>query len=422
MEHPLSRGGLFYGWLVVAAAFWAMIAIFGTYYSFGVFFKPMASELGWSRGATSGAIALMLVIHGASYILVGWLIDRYSPQKVIALFSSVSFLGYVLLSQTHALWQLYFFYGVVVAVGYGCGYAPFAVLVTRWFQERRGLALGIAAAGIGVGTIVVPPLASYLIHLVGWRGAFPIIGFLLWGLMLLASLVIRGYPREKGLQPYGYKEATQSGLGSTAVLRSARPEGLTLSQALVSPTMWQLCAVFAFFGVANQMVMFHIVNYATDIGIAPLAAAGVLSFIGIGSTGGRILMGAFSDRFGRQLTLALCLATLTVMTLLFTAMKDLGWLYFGGIIFGLSYGGAVPQQAALTGEIFGLRSLGVILGLAIFGATLGGAMGPVLAGYVFDVTTSYRYAFIGGAAMAALATTLAVLLRRPQRGEREEVR
>ena len=147
-EASASRPGIFYGWWIVAAAFWAMVAHGGTYYSFGVFFKPIEMEFGWARAAISGAITLQMALHTATYVLTGALIDRYGPRRVMPPFAIILFIGYALLSQTTVLWQLYLFYGVLCGIGYGIGYGPLASMVARWFTRRRGLALGIATSGI----------------------------------------------------------------------------------------------------------------------------------------------------------------------------------------------------------------------------------------------------------------------------------
>ena len=202
--------GIFYGWWIVAAAFLAMMAHAGTYYSFGVFFKPVQLELGWTRADVSWAIFLQQAFHGASYILVGALIDRHGPRKVIPPFAILLFIGYALVSQTSALWQLYFFYGVVVGIGYGIGYAPLASIVARWFYKRKGLALGIAAGGIGMGTIIMPPLLSFLILHFGWRVAFGITGLILLVVFVAAAFILRRDPYESGLTPYGHAEARLS--------------------------------------------------------------------------------------------------------------------------------------------------------------------------------------------------------------------
>jgi OFA family oxalate/formate antiporter-like MFS transporter len=409
-----ERSRIFYGWWIVAAAFLAMLAHAGSYYCFGVFFKPVQLELGWMRADVSWAIFLQQVVHGASYILVGTLIDRHGPRKVMPPFAMLLFVGYALVSQTSALWHLYLFYGGFVGIGYGIGYAPLASIVARWFDRRKGLALGIAASGIAVGTMIVPPLASYFILYTGWRVAFIIIGLILLVIFLAVAFILKGSPQEKGLAPYGYQELSfPQHVATENNISPSQESGVELSDALRSRQLWIIIIAFGAFFFGQQMVMFHIVNYATDIGISATLAASILSFVGIGGLVGRLAFGGLSDVVGVKRLLLVCLAGMTILLACLILIKSMALFTAFGLIFGFLYGGVVPLQAALINRVFGSKAMGAILGAVVFGQITAAAVGPLLAGYIFDATQSYTYAFAFGAILAGVAAILSLLLKVP---------
>jgi OFA family oxalate/formate antiporter-like MFS transporter len=405
---------IFYGWWVVVGAFLALIAHAGTYYSFGVFFKPIQLELGWTRADVSWAIFLQQVLHGASYILVGTLADKYETRRIILPFAILLCAGYVLLGQTSVLWQLYLFYGVMVGIGYGIGYPPLASIVARWFYERKGLALGIAASGIAVGTMVIPPLASYLILHADWRFAFIITGLFLLVIFIAVSFILRREPREKGLVPYGYRQVNipqQAVIEDKSSLHNERET--TLHGALRSRKLWILILAFGAFSFGQQMVMFHIVNYVTDIGISATLAASILSFIGIGSLVGRLSMGTLSDMVSLKRLLLFCLAGMTILLSSLALIRSMALFTVFGLIFGFLYGGIVPVQTAIVNRLFGSKAMGSIFGAVIFCLIISGGIGTILAGYIFDATQSYYYAFVAAAVLTGAATLISLLLKVP---------
>lgn len=402
---------IFYGWWIVVFVFFALLAQMGTYYSFGVFFKPIQEELGWTRADISWAIFLQQVIHGGSYIIVGYLIDKYGPRIAIMPFAVLLFLGYAFLSQASSLWQLCLFYGVMVGMGYGIGYGPLASIVARWFHRKKGLALGIAASGVGVGTMIVPPILSQLITVFGWRVAAMLTGTFLMIVFLAVAFILKRDPHEIELTPYGIVEANP--VGATANNEKRIESGSTLRQALKSGQLWILILVLGTLFFGHQMVMFHVVNYATDIGIGVTLAAGILSFIGIGSIFGRLAIGLLSDIVGVKRLLFFCLLGMAMLLSLLVKINSMPLFIVFGISFGFLYGGIVPLQAVLVNRLFGSRAIGAILGIVLFGTILTAAVGPLVAGYVYDATRSYYYAFSLGAILMGVATLLSLLLKVP---------
>ena len=194
---------LFFGWVVVAAAFCVALVAYGVQYSFGIFLKPLSGDFGWSRVLVSGAVSLFMFSRGALAILTGWATDKYGPTKTVAVGGFFLGLGLILTSQINSAWQLYLFYGLMVGFGLSIAFAPLVATASRWFVSKRGLAIGVVTAGIGMGTVVMSPLARYLISVYEWQLSYVIIGLMAWVIVIPAALFLRRSPEEKGLLPQG---------------------------------------------------------------------------------------------------------------------------------------------------------------------------------------------------------------------------
>ena len=399
------KPSFFYGYIVVAAALLTMVITTGALYSFGVFFKPVLTEFGWTRAATSGAYSLCILLLGSLSIVMGRLNDRFGPRIVVTACGFLLGSGYLLMSQISTIWQLYLFYGILAGIGLSGAYVPPISTVARWFVKRRGLMTGIAMSGIGLGTMIMPLVANWLISSYGWRTSFTVIGITVMALTTLAAQFLRRDPSQMGLVPYGENEAQQE---------NAAPEsgGFALQRAIRTRQFWMICAMFLCYGIFIQTVIVHIVPHATDLGISAASAAYILAIIGGVSMAGRIIMGNAGDRIGNKPALIICFTTTTVASLWLLAAQDVWMFYLFAVVFGFAYGGAIALNSLIVAEFFGLSSLGVILGVVTFGWSIGEAVGPVLAGRIFDITGSYQPAFWICAAFS-LATVIIILFLRP---------
>ena len=386
----------------------------GIMYSYGVFFKHLVADFGWTRAATSGVYSLFMVSHGGFGIVMGWLVDRLGPAKVMSSCAFIAGLGLVLTSRVSALWQFYVTYGLIVGIGVSASFTTATATTARWFTKHRGLALGIVASGTGLGTLILAPVAERLITAYGWSTAYFILGVMTWAIMLPAALFLRRGPGEKPRQAYGMNEPVlPPNISDEKGTRPATLEtGLTMQAATRHKPLWMLFFAYFLFNFCLQMVMVHLVNYATDIGIASLIAATFISIIGVGSILGRLTMGTASDRIGSNNALLICCVILmtTLVFLIFT--KEVWMFYLFAIVFGFAYGGEVPQMPALVGRFFGLRAVAALVGVVVFGATTGGAIGAWVAGQVFDVTHSYQGAFIIAAIVSLLAVIITLMLKK----------
>jgi MFS family permease len=412
---PLAprRRTLFYGWVIVVACTIIQIAQYGIQYSFSVFFKPLADDFSWSRGATSGAYSVLMVCAGASAIPLGWLADKIGPARVMMACSLITGLAVVLASRVTELWQLYATFGIMLGLGMGGTMAICGGVTARWFVKQRGTALGIVSAGIGLGTFIMPPIAEQLISAFDWPKAYIIIGIGTGIVTVIASSLLRRSPDDMGQKPYGHQltpEQPGPVLGQKEV--SVTPAGILLKKAIGMKTLWLLAFMFFCVNICVQVIMVHLVNYATDQGIAPLTAATLVSVIGVGGVVGRLFMGSVSDRIGAK-NAALITCTLLLASLLLLLFSSQIWLLYAfAILFGFAYGGEVPQMTLLISQFFGLQAVMALTGAVSAATRAGGALGSWAGGHVYDVTRSYSFAFATIVVVAAVALVTAISLKR----------
>jgi len=399
-----KKPSFFYGYIVVLAAFFIMVIMSGLLYSFGVFLKPLSTEFGWTRAMTAGAHSMTLFVTGLLYMVTGRLTDRFGPRIVTTACGFFLGSGCLLMSQLSALWQLYLFWGVIVAMGLSGGFVPMTSTVARWFAKRRGLMTGIVVAGVGTGTMIVPPVASWLISSYGWRTAFIVIGIIALLLLILAAQFLKRDPSKIGQLPYGENEVKPENLISEA-------RGASFREAIHTKQFQMIWAVYFLLGTCVHTIMVHIVPHATDLGISAMIAANILAVVGGLSIVGRVGIGIISDRVGRKLSLVIGFILLVVALLWLPLARELWMLYLFAIIFGFSYGGLITLESPVVAELFGLRAHGAILGALVFGATTGGAIGPILAGHIFDIANSYYLAFMACAGLSITGLIVASLLK-----------
>jgi len=398
---------LYYGWVVVFA-FWVIgIALYGIHLSFGVFFKSIESEFGLTRAATSTIVSANMILAGICSFLAGWALDRYGPKIVVLLMGLFTGLSLLLTSQTNASWQLFLTYSLLLAMGAGPLFVVPMSTVSRWFDKKRGLALGLSSSGIGLGPLIIAPLATYLITGFSWRVAYLVIGLVAWLVMMPLAGLLKRDPREIGALPDGAK-APSGDAGN----KHALAVGLSLRQACRTRSFWLFMFTWVFYATSVFLVMTHLVPHATDIGFTAMQAATVISMMGLAAIVGRILMGIVSDRIGRKATAIICtLLQGGAMALLLQA-QDLWALYLFGLAFGFAFGGMGPAMAVLIGNTFGLRRLGTILGVLEIGLGVGAAIGPAVGGFIYDINHSYFLAFLLEAVALGMAALLIALVRR----------
>jgi len=408
-----SKTGIFYGWVIVAAGCLILLVEWGCHYSYGVFFTELCADFGWTRAMVSGAYSLGFLWHGIIYFVAGSLNDKYGPRLTLAISAVIMGLGYALMSVIKAPWQLYIFYGIVIGTGVGFGYMPVTSTVSRWFVKRRGTALGITMAGIGIGTLVLAPFAQFLITKFDWRASYLILAGLVVVVVLPVSRLMRLDPSEKGLLPYGREEiATENEQRGNSLSSEV---SFSLKQATKTSQFWLLSVMYASYPFAVQMVMVHLKAYAVDFGIAEMTAVAALGLIGAGNITGRIVTGSLSDKIGRKACFFVAYLLMAVMMLWLIKARQPWQFYLFSIAFGFGHGSLVPLFPAVIGDWFGMKSHGSIFGMLGVALGIGGAIAPLLAGYIFDTKGSYDSAIILGAVVLFIALGCSFAIKAPQR-------
>ncbi len=406
------KDGLYYGWVIVAVSLVVATTLFGTRFSFGVFFKSIENEFNLTRVTTSGVTSLHWVLGSVFAILGGWALDKYGPKILVLLMGIFTGLSLLLTSQTNASWQLFITYSLLLSVGAGALYPVIMATASRWFDKKRGFALGIIGSGSGLGTFVMAPFATYLISNLGWRMSYIVIGFIAWLIVIPLSRLLRKDPYEIGVQPDGAKAGSgERGTEKPRREDSAQLVGFSLLEATRNRNFWFFWSIWLLYSFCYLLILTHIVPHATDIGIPAMQAAAVLSLIGGSNIAGRVLMGNVSDNIGRKATIIICSLLASGAMILLISSRELLMLYIFGIVFGFSLGGVDPALTALISDMFGLRNIGKIMGVLESGWAIGAAIGPVAGGLVFDVSKSYFAAFLVGVLAMLTVALLAIPIR-----------
>ena len=384
-----------YGWVVVWATFTCLAVIFGVSYSFAAFFESFASEFAAPRAEVSLVFGLSGLVYFVGGAAAGLLSDRFGPRQVTIAGMLFIAAGLAASSVAPTIGVVYAAYGVGVGIGIALVYTPAMANVPPWFDTRRGLAAGIASAGIGAGTLVVPLLATQAIAALDWRVALQCMAAGVIAIGLAAAALLRRAP-------------------AAVAMRGGNVAGATLGEAVASADFRWLYLVCIVASPGMFIPFAHASAAARDLGVADAQAVGLVGLIGIGSLSGRFTIGALADRLGRQRTLALMLASMGLSYLLWVAAGGYAAMAAFALWMGLSYGGIVSLLPALCMDLFGARAVAAILGTLYTGAAFGNLAGPWAAGAVFDHFHSYAPVIWGCVAGCALATWAALKIR-PER-------
>jgi len=398
-------------WIVLGALTVCMLAGSGLRSVFGVYIKPMEAEFGWTRGALSGAAAVSLLLLGAAGPFVGRLADRWGPRNVIAISLFVLALGAIGSSFIQTLWHVYVMTGVFMALGAGgVALTTGSTVVARWFEARRGLAIGIAAGGMSAGQLIVIPLAMALTVWFGWRTSFLWLGIGLLVLVLPVCLgLIRNNPEDRGTRPYGATGPAPTRAEAQATRVAGR---VGVSEAAQTLPFWLLMGTFFVCGyTSNGMVLTHFMPHALEHNFTAFQASSALGVMGAMNIMGTLASGWICDRFGRRGPLATYYFVRGVSLLFLLYVWNVPSLHLWAALFGLNYISTVPPTTTLTANIYGRYSVGELSGWIFFAHQVGSALGAALAGWVFELTGTYSSAFVSAAVLAFVAAGLAMMIR-----------
>jgi MFS family permease len=385
----------FYGWLIVGVSLISMAFWFGLRTSFSVFYASLLEEFPWNRGEAAGVQSMALVTYTFVAPLVGGLIDRCGPRKVILPGIFLLSAGLILCSTIDSLSSLYIYYGVIVGAGLATiGLVPYSAILAHWFEKRLGLASGIAGSGMGVGTFVLVPVTQYLIDLRGWRFTFDLIGVLAFMVLLpLNGLFLRHRPSDVGLSPDGSPAAETGGSRPSQAGNHDWP----MRKVIRTPRYWALL-LFPFFCVLGvYIILVHNVRFLIDQGVNRMTAAYIFAGMGVVSSVFRVIWGWISDRIGRETTYScgmavICAGVLSLLLLDYTGERLFIYLFLA--FFGMGWAVTAVMFVSTAADLFRGKTFGLIYGTVEGVLGIGGAFGSWVAGAIFDRTRSYRPAFM----------------------------
>jgi MFS family permease len=391
------RANFFYGWVVVAATTLCLFT-FSVFEVYGVFFKPLMEEFGWSRAVASSVFSLYAISHSFSAVLMGHLSDKHGSRKVIMFGGILVGLGLILSSSVESVWHLYLFWGIASFGSSGLWVPPISTVV-KWFEEKKGLAVGVANSGYGLGILSMAPIAAILTSTYGWRGALVTLGFALLGIITFAAFLMKNHANSDGLKVRARKQ-------------DPLQVSLSTKQAVFTRSFLILYGIYFFGSLCFTSLLVHLVPFATDAGISSVMAALALGLMGGSTIAGSPAVGAVSDKVGKENMLVACLAAQAVVFVGLLWVDDVWMLYVFAVVFGFSAAGVWALVAPLVEETFGPDKIGLNLGALTTTFGVGGILGPILLGYAFDVTGSYRPGLIFCLFITVGAVLLAYLLKR----------
>lgn len=374
---------------VVVASFLTQAFVLGGVFSYGVFIPILESELGWSRTLLSASSSVAFLVMGILAIVVGRFNDTLGPRWVLSFTGVVCGLGFILMSFMSAPWQLVLFFGLFVGIGLSAHDVATLSTVAMWFDRRRGVMTGVVKTGTACGQVIMPLVATALFVWLGWRSALLILGIGIGVSLLLVAQWMQRPASEPSLTPASVPDSTLDSAPAPIPER----EGISYADARRSKTLWVMCAIQFCFFPALMTIPLHAVAHAKDLGMSSQSAATVLSTLGGASILGRLAVGLLFDKIGGKFALKACLILLVMGLLPLLVIDNGNWLYLFAFVYGSAHGGLFTVVSPTIAEYFGMKAHGAIFGTILFFGTLGGAVGPILAGIIFDTTGSYQVAF-----------------------------
>lgn len=408
MDKSEQKDHFFYGWYIVAASFVILFFNSGARYAFGVMFKPIINEFGWSRGLVSLVFFVNMVVFAISLFIVGKLYDRYGPKWVIIISTLFISAGFVLTSFMHSIGQFFFSYGILAAFGIAGTAVPLmATLTSKWFEKYRGLAISLSISGNSIGQFALVPLMSLYALSFGWRASYLSIGIVMVVVnILLVLFVIKGDPRHLGLKPFGHKERKEvngEAAGHTSVSAADQPRDMGLRQAMGTPSFWLFAVAMFICGGGDYVATTHLIPMATDLGISPITAGSMLGWYGLMSLAGVLIAGPAADLVGNKVPAILTFVLRVFLYVMIIKYKNITSLYVFALAFGFTHLITAPLTPMLVGKLYGVLHLGTLTGFINTAHFLGGGFCAYIAGVIFDMTGSYQFAFILLAVAALVA-------------------
>ncbi|MDD4923946.1 MAG: MFS transporter [Dehalococcoidales bacterium] len=395
-----------YGWIIVTCSLIILVALGTLTGTFSIFLEPLANQFQWERGALSAAFSICTFLGGLFAIVTGKLTDRYGPRLLVTITGILTGIVMLCMAEVNALWQVYLLWGVLGAVAMSCCIVPVSSTIPRWFNTKRGLAISLGIIGMALGGAIWPVLAQWMINSFDWQQAFRIMG-----IVAFAGIII----------PAQFLKLSPTQIETHHDIATEKPaiaaEGLTLRQSAKTARFWIFGIILLLHNFYIMTILVHLVPYARDIGITPITAASALSVFIVVSLAAQLVAAFVVDKLGgvRVLFFSLIAAMLSLLLLPFTVST--GLLFLFAIILGVT-GAMHTLQMIVSVEMFGTKYIGSVLGVVLFFGTLGGALGPLFAGGIYDMAGSYMPAFITCSCLGVTVFILSLVLLRVVKGRK----
>ncbi len=392
----------FYGWIIVFSSFLTLGVVFGVWYSYSVFILVVIKEFGWSTASASSIFSIFIMSQALAGMAAGYLQDRFGPRIVIPAGAMILSLALILTSRAQNLWQFQIFYGFLAGSGISLlGFASHSAFIPKWFERKRGLALGIAMSGIGFGMLLLVPLTEKLITLYGWRDAYIYLACISLFVIAPVNLVFtRRNPAAVNQHPDGdppdnQQKGIEQKRSMIIIDKKWAAQDWDLRKAVYTKRFWCLTSAFFTISFAFQGTLLHAVSSMVDAGMNRDTAAYFFGIAGIAGSGGKILFGYLSDVLGRERSKSISdvVALVGILALMAAALIQGPTALLFAVFFGLGYGAAAPLIPAITADIFLGRHFGLIFAMIGIGGGIGGALGTYITGLLRDITGSYTVPF-----------------------------
>jgi OFA family oxalate/formate antiporter-like MFS transporter len=380
-------------------------------YAWSVFVKPLNAEFGWSRAEISLAFSICVLVFGVTTFFAGKASDKYGPRIIVAIGSVILGIGFVLSGFISSKGGLYLTYGLIAGIGGGMVYLPPIATAPKWWPDRKALATGFAVVGLGLGSFIMGPLATYIINspTMGWRYVFIYVGIAMGIMGLIAAFCLKNPPA--GWKPAGWNPPVPTDASAVSAGRD-----FTFSETIRTPQFWLLYASYFCGSFAGLMVIGHIASHGLDSGLQSMQAALAVSTLGIFNAATRVIMGGVADKVGARLSfLGIFIAQVVAMALLYPAGSSAMLLVVVAALIGWNYGAMFTLFPATCLQYYGPTSQGANYGLLFTAFGLAGFCGPYIGGMLKDTTGTYYIPFIVGAVVVVVSVVISWIVKPPMR-------
>jgi MFS family permease len=407
-----KRLPFYYGWVIFGITFFIYMFMYGLRYSVGIFFEPIRNEFAWTTAQTASGVTIFFWVYAVSAPIVGQLAKKIGVRKTVLMGGLLLGGGGIILSQIQALWHLYLAWGVIAAMGAAALYIVPTMVLSKFFHKKRGSTVGWSSVGVSAGQALIIPQIAKLIPSWGWRPSMLFLGtMVVCTTSVIGYLFLREDPEELGLYPDGADKPSNE-IHEDAAIEDWSPKKAS------SDWTFRVLAISYFFSTGGIISMLtFVVPHMINIGISPIDASGAFGVIGIMSAVGSILFGFFSDRFGRKWTIVITTGMIGLAFGVSTVIPpNLTMLYAWTVLYGLSYGGAPEQYAAIVTDYFGTTHNTTLFGLITLAGGIGGGLFPLVGGWIVDKTGNYYSTLLILGVGMVIASALAFTLKDPNGG------